>query len=95
MSATSFEAGDLATLGVVFIQDRDGQALVRLPNGSKTTVDYGALRRVGGPVHFVRDPTGEGATAYCQSCDWEAHRATRAAAEDAFVQHVAVHRTDR
>jgi hypothetical protein len=79
--------GDFATLGVVVVEDRNGRALVRLPNGTKTSVSYSALRGLGGPVHFVRDLTGEGETVYCQACDWELHGGTRVVAEDAYLEH--------
>lgn len=46
-------------MGVVFFDDRDGRALVRLPDGSKTTVDFDALTLDAGIVHFVKDPVGE------------------------------------
>lgn len=38
------ETSQLATVGVTFIEDRNGRALVRLPNGSKTSIAYDALR---------------------------------------------------
>jgi hypothetical protein len=38
------EPGAWAALCVQYLEDRDGRALVRLPNGSKTTVASGALR---------------------------------------------------
>lgn len=34
------EPGDTATVVVSFIEDRNGRALVRLPNGSKTSLAY-------------------------------------------------------
>ncbi len=82
----TMEPGDLAYVGVVFVEDRNGRALVRLPNGWKTSLDYDALRVVGGPVHFVR---GEGTTerVYCQACDWSAEADSRRSAEDLYEAH--------
>jgi hypothetical protein len=37
------EFGDIGTVLVWFIEDRNGKALVRLPNGSKTSLPYEAL----------------------------------------------------
>lgn len=37
------EPGDVASVLVVFIEDRDGRALVRLPNGSKTSLPYASI----------------------------------------------------
>lgn len=37
------EPGDDATVEVSFIEDRNGRALVRLPNGSKTSLAYSVL----------------------------------------------------
>ena len=84
------EPGEYATLGVTFIEDREGRAIVRLPNGSKTTVEYGSVRPVGGAAHFVRDGDGPGESVWCheQDCDWTAHRESRIAAEDAYVSHI-------
>jgi hypothetical protein len=82
--------GELATLGVTLIEDRNGRAVVRLPNGSKTTVDYDALRPVGGSVHFVRGSTGTNETAWCQEerCGWSYAAPTRTAAEDEYLSHL-------
>lgn len=41
---SQYQEGQWASLLVHFIEDRNGRALVRLPNGSKTSVDYDALR---------------------------------------------------
>lgn len=35
--------GDLASTLVVFLEDRHGKALVRLPNGSKTSLPHECL----------------------------------------------------
>jgi hypothetical protein len=37
------KAGDVGTILVVFIEERDGNALVRLPNGSKTSLPFDCL----------------------------------------------------
>jgi hypothetical protein len=37
------EFGDIGAVLVWFIEDRNGKALVRLPNGSKTSLPYEAL----------------------------------------------------
>jgi hypothetical protein len=37
------EPGDVASVLVSFIEDRNGRALVRLPNGSKTSLPYESL----------------------------------------------------
>ncbi|HVM35599.1 MAG TPA: hypothetical protein VM784_09660 [Actinomycetota bacterium] len=87
MTPSQIKPGDFATLGVVFIEERGGLALVRLPNGSKTTVEFGVLRPLGGPVHFVQDLGGPDETAYCQACDWVHHAAKRFQAEDAYITH--------
>ena len=77
------ESGQFARIGVTFIEDRAGHAVVRLPNGSKTTVDYEVLQPAGGAVHFVNS------TAYCQdpACDWEATAASRPEAELRYLEH--------
>ena len=78
------EPGQFARLTVTFIQDKEGSAVVRLPNGSKTTVAYDVLRPAGGVVHFVDD------SAHCGQCDWEAlATGSRTEAEDRFLSHFA------
>ncbi|GHE27881.1 hypothetical protein GCM10017673_32710 [Streptosporangium violaceochromogenes] len=37
------EFGDVASILVTFVEDRNGRALVRLPNGSKTSLPYASL----------------------------------------------------
>jgi hypothetical protein len=86
----ALELGELVTIGATFIEDRGGRAIVRLPNGSKTTIDYDALRPVGGSVNFVRAIQGTGETAWCgeQDCAWSYLGATRTAAEDEYIRHL-------
>jgi hypothetical protein len=40
------EPGQWATVRVQFIEDRAGRALVRLPNGTKSSIAYDALNPV-------------------------------------------------
>jgi hypothetical protein len=82
-------------LGVVFIEERNGRALVRLPNGSKTSVLRSCLRPKAGRVHFARDLEGEGETVYCQACEWSVHAPTRVEAEDSYLVHVAASHPER
>jgi hypothetical protein len=35
--------GDVGSILVVYLEDRNGRALVRLPNGSKTSLPYDSL----------------------------------------------------
>jgi hypothetical protein len=37
------QRGDVASILVVYLEDRNGRALVRLPNGSKTSVPHDSL----------------------------------------------------
>lgn len=82
--------GALAVLHVTFIEDRAGRAIVRLPNGSKTTLDYDALRVLGGSVHFVAKVDRTGETAWCQEqgCGWHHEAGSRAEAEDEYIAHL-------
>jgi hypothetical protein len=41
--AAMLEAGDVASILVTFIEERNGKALVRLPNGSKTSLPFECL----------------------------------------------------
>jgi len=85
---TSLEPGQPASLVVTFIEERQGRAIVRLPNGSKTTIGFDSLRPRIGRVHFARRQGG-GEDAWCLLCDWHAEAATRILAEDEFDHHAA------
>ena len=80
-------AGQPAVMTVTFIEDRNGRAIVRLPNGSKTTVDYGSVVLQPGTVHFVSKPGGA-EEAWCQECDWQTVGENRAEAAARFSDHV-------
>jgi hypothetical protein len=64
------EPGQLVLVPATFIQDRGGRAVVRLPSGTKTTLQYDALAQRRGLAHFVPASSGKGGTVYCQRCDW-------------------------
>jgi hypothetical protein len=81
------EPGELAELRVTFIEDSRGRAVVRLPNGSKTTLDYDSLESRGGHAHFVRNADGSGESVFCLDCGWEGCGDTRREAEDQFLTH--------
>lgn len=62
-------------LPVTFIDDRNGHALVRLPNGTKTSVGYDALDERPAWGHFVADQGGPGGVVHClatEACHWSA-----------------------
>jgi len=40
---TSMHPGDVGSILVVYLGDRNGKALVRLPNGSKTSLPHDSL----------------------------------------------------
>ena len=82
----AMDPAQLAAVIVTFIEERDGCALVRLPNGSKTSFDYNALEPLPAWGHFV--PTDDGVTVWCaERDDWNAHAATWDAAQDALMAH--------
>lgn len=84
----ALEAGQLSFLGFTFIEERDGKAIVRLPNGSKTTVRFTTLQPEGGTsVHFTRSTWNDGETTRCLTCDWVADFGSRVAAETAAIAH--------
>ncbi len=85
LPAENFEPGQFARLGVVFFDERDGRALVRLPNGSKTTVDFDALALDAGIVHFVRGSVGE--RAHCGECEWQSTASSCVGAEELYRHH--------
>lgn len=83
---SALEPGQFLRLGATFIESRGGRAIVRLANGSKTTLDFDGLVVGAGPVDFVRNTNGIGERAYCQ-CGWETDAPTRLEAEERFRTH--------
>lgn len=57
------ESASIAMVPVIFIEDRGRRALVRLPNGSKTSLAYASLTKTGARGHFVADPDESAVTA--------------------------------
>ena len=78
------EPGELATTTVTFLEERDGRALVRLPNGSKTSIAFDALAPLGVSAHLVR---GDDATAHCSACDWAVTSESWTVAVEAATEH--------
>jgi hypothetical protein len=72
---------------VVFIEDRGGRALVRLPNGSKTSLAYNSLTETRARGHFVPERDGSGVTAYCLDCEWSQHELQWRDASEGLAQH--------
>ena len=88
MSEHEFEAAQLVHIGTVFIEERDGKALVRLPNGSKTTVRMSALRPLASAgLHFTRNVEDEGEGVRCLACGWHEVFQSRVEAEDIAITH--------
>ena len=91
----SIEPGQLVRLTGTFFEERSGRAMIRLPNGAKTTVDFGALVADAGSVHFVRQSDGSGETAWCTACDWHVDASNRVEAEELYRGHwLRSHRAD-
>lgn len=59
------EPGQLCRVVATFIEDRDGRALVRLPNGSKSSVPYGAIEGAQARAHFVASPDDSTVEVFC------------------------------
>ena len=78
---------------VTFIEDRNGRALVRLPNGSKTSLRYNALSSADAYGHFIPEVDDSAVRIYCLECDWWHRARLWPDAHDALVAHAAVHRT--
>lgn len=64
------QSGEVCHVIATFIEDRDGRALVRLPNGSKTSVDYGALIAQEARAHFIPAEDGSSVRVLCLDDDW-------------------------
>ena len=84
------ERGDLASIVVTYLEDREGKALVRLPNGSKTRVDPGALMLLPGRGHLQRSDAGQ-VKVWCEDCDWHEVTVGGHAAQAALAAHQDAH----
>lgn len=88
MTDSILNPGQFAYVGVSFVEERNASALVRLPNGSKTSVRFNALRTVGpDDIHFTRRVERGGETARCLACNWSEDFDTRVEAEDVALTH--------
>jgi hypothetical protein len=72
---------------VVFIEDRGGRALVRLPNGSKTSLAYNSLTETSALGHLAPDQDSSAVTAYCLDCGWSRRELLWADACERLAQH--------
>jgi hypothetical protein len=66
------DEGQVALIPVTYLEDRHGRALVRLPNGSKTSVQPEALSPLQARGHFIRaTPGGRVLCLYDRNeCSW-------------------------
>jgi hypothetical protein len=64
------QRGELCQVFATFLEDRDGRALVRLANGSKTSVAYESVIPQVVRGHFVPSPDGSTVTVRCLDDDW-------------------------
>jgi hypothetical protein len=87
------EPGQLCTVVATFIEDREGRALVRLPNGSKTSIPYGAAKEAPARGHFVPAADGSSVSVYCSDDDWSDAAPDFNRAADLVVQHAETHPT--
>jgi hypothetical protein len=59
---TSIQPGDVGSILVVYLEDRNGKALVRLPNGSKTSLPHDSLDFVVSSDGLERPVSGDDLT---------------------------------
>jgi hypothetical protein len=74
-----------------FIEDRGGRALVRLPNGSKTSVSYGSIQAHAARGHFVPAQDDGAVKVYCGDDDWSAAAPDFNEAARLLTQHTETH----
>jgi hypothetical protein len=81
------ESGRIAIVPVVFIEDRGGHALVRLPTGSKTALAYNSLTETGARGHFLPERDGSAVIAYRADCEWAQRGLLWRDASEALAHH--------
>lgn len=85
------EPGQLCRVVATFIEDRDGRALVRLPNGSKSSVPYGAIEGAQARAHFVASPDDSTVEVFCLDDDWSEAAPDFVRAAELLLQHTKSH----
>lgn len=87
------EPGQVCQVVATFIEDRDGRALVRLPNGTKTSIPYGAAVGLAARGHFVPAEDGSNVSVNCLDDDWAQVAPDFNQATEMLVQHTRTHAT--
>lgn len=87
----AMEPGQLCSVVATFIEDRNGRALIRLPNGSKTSVHYGALRSSAARGHFVPAQDDSSVQVFCCDDDWSATATDFNEAASKLTAHAGTH----
>lgn len=85
------QSSEVCHVVATFIEDRNGRALVRLPNGSKTSIEYGALLPQGVRAHFVPAQDGSSVKVLCIEDDWMDEGQDFVDAARRLQQHAAAH----
>ena len=88
---TSVKPGQLCSVVATFIEDRNGRALVRLPNGSKTSIPYGSAAEAPAQGHFVPAQDDSSVSVYCSHDDWSDVAPDFNHAAALLVQHAQMH----
>ncbi|MEV6266520.1 hypothetical protein AB0L64_05100 [Kribbella sp. NPDC051936] len=83
--------GQLCRVVATFIEDRNGRALVRLPNGSKTSIPYDAIESRGARAHFIPAQDGSTVTVLCLDDDWSGEGSGFLEAAKLLLAHVETH----
>jgi hypothetical protein len=81
------ESGRIAMVPLAFIEERGGRALVRLPNGSKTSLAYNSLTETQARGHFIPEHDGSAVPACCLDCEWSQRELLWRDACEGLAQH--------
>lgn len=85
------EPGQLCSVVATFIEDRGGRALLRLPNGSKTSVSYGSVTPQAARAHFIPAQDDSTVEVFCSDDDWSTVARDYNTAADELRAHTLEH----
>lgn len=83
--------GQLCAVVATYIEDRNGRALVRLPNGSKTSIPHGSYVADSVRGHFVPAQDDSYVDVFCLDDNWSAQGGDFAQAADRLREHADSH----
>src|SRR5258708_12108490 len=87
------EPGRIATVPVVFIEDRGGRHWCACPTARRQALAYNSRTETTARGHLTPEPDNSAVTAYCLDCDWSHRDVSWGGACQRLGEHVDSHRS--